>query len=132
MSFLFKSVRWKPAHIRAKHDKKGKTKNGYVTLLTDGDYKLYEHLKVVFKEAKKAENSLVQSSPAKFSQFTEYYLEGPDGKRIDEIELSNKKVLSAVGADNTSKLKVYLKENNIKIKNVQDLQKVVHFLNGQS
>jgi len=38
-------------------DKKGNTKNGYLTLLKDGKYKLYHHLGVSFKEAKKAENT---------------------------------------------------------------------------
>lgn len=113
-------------------DKNGNTKNGYVTLLSDGAYKLYEHLKVTFKDAKRAENSFVQASPAKFSQFTEYYIEKPDGKRIDQIELNNKKVLEVLETEKANELKAFLKENKMKIKDVQDLYTVVNFLNGQS
>lgn len=111
-------------------DKKGNTKNGYLTLLSDGDYKLYRHLHITFKEAKKAENSLTKGSPAKFSQFTEYYIEGPDGKRINQVELSNKKLLSLLSGDQKSSLASYIKENKVKIKNEQDLIKVLNFLNS--
>lgn len=122
----------KPMSFKTFVDKNGNTKNGYMALLADGDYKLYEHLKVTFKEAKKAENSFVPGSSAKFSQFTEYYLEDPEGKRIDEIELNNKKVLEALEAEKAAELKAFLKENKIKVKDVQDLYTVVNFLNGQS
>ncbi|NKI33239.1 hypothetical protein [Croceivirga thetidis] len=111
-------------------DKRGNTKNGYMTLVSDGEYKLYKHLKVTFKEAKKAENSLVKGSPARFSQSTVYYLESPDGKRLDEVQLNNKKLLELVDKSKQEDLKQYLKENKIKVNDVNDLNKVVNFLNG--
>ena len=122
----------KPTSFKTFVDKSGNTKNGYMTLLSDGNYNLYKHLKVTFKEAKKADNSFVKGSPAKFSQFTEYYLEKPDAKRIDEIELSNKKIIQLVSGEKSDELKVFLKENKIKVKDENDLIKVVNFLNGQS
>lgn len=111
-------------------DKNGNTKNGYLTLMYDGEYKLYKHLKVTFKEAKKAPNSFVQGTPAKFSQFTEYYLESADGKRIDEVELSNKKLIQLVGGDKANELKSFLKKNKLKVNNENDLYKVMEFING--
>ena len=111
-------------------DKSGNTKNAYLTLLVDGNYKLYKHLEVTFKEAKKAENSFVQGKPAKFIQFVEYYLEGPDGKRIDQVELNNKKVLNVISEDKKASLSSFLKENKLKIKGEQDLMKVLSFLNS--
>jgi len=111
-------------------DSQGNTQNGYLTLLSDGDYKLYKHIDVVFKEAKKAENSFVKGKPAKFIQFVEYYLEGPDGKRIDQVELNNKKVLNVISEDKKASLSSFLKENKLKIKGEQDLMKVLSFLNS--
>ena len=111
-------------------DKRGNTKNGYLTLLSDGEYKLYKHLRVTFKEAKKAENSMVKGSPAKFSQSTVYFLESPDGKRIDEVQLSNKKLLDLVNKEEQNSLKKFLKENNIKINDEGDLYQVLNFLNS--
>jgi len=111
-------------------DKNGNTKNGYLTLLASGDYKLYQHLKVTFKEAKKAENSFVQNIPAKFSQSTEYYLEVTNKNRIDQVELSNKKIIQLVDDEKANELKTFLKENKIKVRDVNDLYTVINFLNG--
>ena len=111
-------------------DKNGNTKNGYMTLLAKGDYKLYKHLKVTFREAKKAENSFVKSTPAKFSQSSEYYLEGPDGKRIDQIELNNKKIVQLVNGEKSSGLKSFIKENKLKVKDENGLFTIVSYLNG--
>lgn len=118
----------KPMSFKTIVDKSGNTKNAYLTLLADGNYKLYKHLEVTFREAKKAENSFVKGSPAKFSQFTEYFLEKPDAKRIDQIELNNKKLVQLVGND---ALNTFLKENKLKVKDENALIKVVHFLNEQ-
>lgn len=122
----------KPMSFKTFVDKNGNTKNGYMTLLSDGNYKLYEHLDVTFKEAKRAENTFVKSSPAKFTQFTEYYLEQPDGKRIDQVELTNKKLVQLVDGEAADELNAFLKENKIKIKEENDLIQVVNFLNGKT
>ena len=113
-------------------DKNGNTKNGYLTSIVNGDYKLYKHLKVTFKEAKKADNTFVQSTPAKFTQFTEYFLESPDGKRIDQVEMGNKKVLQLLTASDAQRLKEYLKDKKLKIKDEYDLIEVVNFLNNSN
>ncbi len=110
-------------------DKNGATRNGYLMLLKDGKYKLYEHLGVTFKEAKKAPNSLVQGSPAKFTQYTEYYLESPDGRKIEQIPLNNKKLLKLVSSDSQEALSSFLKAEKLKVKDVSGLYKVVDFLN---
>ena len=120
----------KPMSFKTFTDKNGNTQNGYLTLLSDGDYKLYKHLKVTFKEAKKAENTFVKGTPAKFSQSTEYYLESPDGKRVDEIQFNTKKLLNVVDKEKQEGLKNYLKENKIKVNNEVSLYKVLNYLNS--
>jgi hypothetical protein len=122
----------KPTSFKTFVDKSGNTKNGYLTLLVSGDYNLYKHLKVTFKEAKKAENSFVQGSPAKFTQFTEYFLEDSNGNRIDEIEMSNKKIVQLIGGEKGDELRAFLKENKIKVKDTNDLYRVMSFLNAES
>ncbi len=110
-------------------DKTGKTQNGYLTLLQDGDYKLYKRLNVTFKEGKKAENTFVKNTPARFSQFEEYYLEAEGSNKIEEIELSNKKLLNLISGNQQSALKDFMKENKIKLKDENDLYTVFQFLN---
>ncbi|MEM1001504.1 MAG: hypothetical protein AAGH46_02520 [Bacteroidota bacterium] len=110
-------------------DKNGGTKNGYLTLIKDGHFKLYRHLKIVFKEAKKAENSLVKGTPAKFLQSDEFYLEQPSEKSIRQIELNNRKIIQLFNDDTSSDLKEFLKNNKIKVNDENDLHQVINFLN---
>jgi len=111
-------------------DGKNSTKNGYLTLLRDGTYKLYKKLRVSFKDSKKGENSFVQDRPAKFSQFDEYYLEVEGVNKISHVALNNKKVLELVASDKKAELKSFLKDNKLKVKSEKDLIQVVDFLNN--
>jgi len=119
----------KPMSFKTFVNKKGKTKNGYLTLLKDGKYKLYHHLGVSFREGKKAENSFVNEQPAKFSQYDEYYVEAESGKKNNQVEFSNNKVLELVAENDKENLKKFLKKNKLKIKTVNDLYQVIDFLN---
>jgi len=119
----------KPMSFKTFIDKKMNTKNGYLALLNDGKYKLYHHLRVTFKDVKKAANSFDKERPAKFSQFDEYYLEDESGKKISQIEFSNKKVLDLIGANHREATQQFLKSKKLKIKTLKDLHEVITFLN---
>jgi hypothetical protein len=110
---------------------KNKTINGYLTQLNeDSVYDLYKRISVKFTEGKPAPNSFVKAVPARFSQFTEYYFQKDGVNRIDEIPLKNGKLLKLLEGDLREKLKVYLKENNLNIKNEADLIRVFEFINS--
>ncbi|MEN1785269.1 MAG: hypothetical protein AAGF77_09035 [Bacteroidota bacterium] len=112
-------------------DKSGLTQNGYLTELKKGKFTLYERVDVKYTEGQKAQNSFVPAIPAKFSQFTEYYVEVEGEKRIDQLELKPRKLLNLVEEKEKSEsLKLYLKENKINLKNKRDLLTVLDFLNG--
>jgi len=111
-------------------DKNGVTQNGYLTLINNGKFKLYKRLNITFKEAKKSTNSFTADVPARFTQFTEYYLESENGKRIDELELNNKKFLNLVESSKQESVKKFIKENKIKLKDENDIQTVLNFLNS--
>ncbi|KAA2218453.1 hypothetical protein [Maribacter flavus] len=109
---------------------KNQTLNGYLLLLNDGNtYDLYRRIRVKFTEGKPAPNSFVKAVPARFSQFTEYYFQKEGVNRIDEIALSNSKLLKHLEGSDKEALKKYLKENKIKIKEEADLLNVFGFLN---
>lgn len=110
-------------------DKKGLTQNGYLTLLSAGKYSLYKRSDVKYTQPQKAQNSFIAATPARFSKFTEYYFELEGRNRIDELELKNKKLLKLVEESERESLKLYLKENGIKIKNEQDIISVLSYLN---
>lgn len=112
-------------------DKKGTTQNGYLTKLSDGKYSLYRRTDVKYTEGQKAQNSFVKAIPARFSKFTEFYLGIEGVNRIDELELKNRKLIKIVPDDKKEALKVYLKENNIRINNEASVIKVLDFLNQE-
>lgn len=110
-------------------DKNGLTQNGYLTLLKDGDYALYLRNTAKFTESQKAPNSFVKAIPAKFSQYEEYYLEIKGIKRVDEIQFKNKKFLKLLPDDVRISTENYLKKEGTKIKDIDDVKKVLAYLN---
>ncbi|WP_421808712.1 hypothetical protein [Flagellimonas sp.] len=111
-------------------DKTNTTMNGYLLELVDGEkYNLYKRTKVKFTEGAPAANSFVKATPNRFSQFTEYYIEKEGGNRIDEIETSNRKILKVLEGSDKEKVKAYLKEKNVKVRNVENVVKIVELLN---
>ncbi|GMN07591.1 hypothetical protein MTsPCn5_29800 [Croceitalea sp. MTPC5] len=122
-------VNGKPMAFETFIDKRGKTQNGYLTQLVDGKYSFYKRTDVKYTEGQKAQNSFVQAIPARFSQFTEYYLEIDGANRIDELELSNRKFIKLLPNDKKEATKAFLKENKIKINDEASVLKVLEFLN---
>ncbi|KPM32485.1 Hypothetical protein I595_903 [Croceitalea dokdonensis DOKDO 023] len=110
-------------------DKRNRTQNGYLTLVQDGKFKLYERNNIKYTEGQPAPNPFIKAVPPKFSQFKEYYLEIEGNNRVDEVELKNKKLLKLLPADMKVSTQQYLKENKIKIKDIEDLMAVVTYLN---
>lgn len=112
-------------------DKNNSTLNGYLATLIDGSpYKLYQRTTVKYTEGVPAANSFVRATPNKFSQFTEYYIEKEGANRIDEIELSNRKILSLIQGSDKEKLKKYFKDNKFKVRDLADLTTVIELLNS--
>lgn len=112
-------------------DKKNLTQNGYLTLLANGKYKFYKRVDVKFTEGQKAQNSFVKATPARFSKFTEYYLQVPGKNRIDELKISNRHLMKQMPEDKKVALKNYLKENKIKVTSEADIISVLDWLDQQ-
>ncbi len=112
-------------------DAKGRTMNGYLISLFEGDtYDLYKRTHVKFTEGKPATSSFTKAVPSRFSQFTEYYFQKEGVNRMDEITLKNSKLIKLISdATAKEKLKLYLKENELNVKEEADLIKAFEFLN---
>ncbi|MBZ9728464.1 hypothetical protein LB467_02090 [Salegentibacter sp. JZCK2] len=111
-------------------DKSDNTLNGYLTKLYDGEiYDLFKRTKVKFTEAQPAQNSFVKATSNRFTHFTEYYLQKKGVNKIEEIILKNRKLLKMVDTAKKKELEVFIKDNNLKIKNEIDLIKAIQFLN---
>lgn len=121
----------KPLSFKTFVTEKKETINGYLTLLQKGNtYDLYQRTLVKFTEGQPAQNSFVAAVPSRFTKFTEYYFQKDGVNRIDQIPQKNKKLLKLIDASKREDLKIFLKENNLNIKNEQDLIKVFDYLNS--
>ncbi|WP_286812954.1 MULTISPECIES: hypothetical protein [unclassified Maribacter] len=121
----------KPLSFKTFVTEKNETINGYLTLLQKGNtYDLYQRTLVKFTEGQPAQNSFVAAVPSRFTKFTEYYFQKDGVNRIDQIPQKNKKLLKLIDASKREDLKIFLKENNLNIKNEQDLIKVFDYLNS--
>lgn len=109
---------------------KNRTLNGYLNQLYKGkEYSLYRRTTVKFTEGQDAQNSFVAAVPARFTQFTEYYLKKKGVNRIDQVLQKNGKFLKQLDSDMVSEVKNYINENNLNVKDEYDLVKVFEFLN---
>ncbi|MFS4493619.1 hypothetical protein [Maribacter sp. 2308TA10-17] len=109
---------------------KKRTTNGYLTEIVNGEeYDLFKRIHVKFTEGTAAQNSFVAAIPARFTKFTEYYMQKKGVNRIDEVLPKKGKLLKLLGDSQKESVKNYLKENDLNIKNESDLIKVFEFLN---
>ena len=73
---------------------------------------------------------MVRKWASRFSQFTEYYFQKDGVDRMDEIKLKNSQLLKLIDASKKADLKQFLKDNDLNIKNEQDLVQVFGYLNN--
>ena len=118
----------KPMSFKTFIDRKGKTTNGYLTLLHDGEtFDLFKRTHVKYTEGSPAQNSFVKATPNRFAHFVEYYMQKKGVDRIDEVQLKKNQLIKAVGGDKQA-LSSYLKENSLDIKKEADLIKFFAYL----
>ena len=124
----------KPMRFMTFIDKGGKTMNGYLTQLVDGEnYDLYKRVHVKFTEGQKSPNSFVKSTPSRFSQFTEYYVQKKGVDRVDELQQKNSKLYAlAENPEQKQLLKAFLKDNRLDVDNEEDLVRLIMFLDRNS
>ena len=125
-------INGKPMGFSTFIDKKGNTTNGYLTTLLNGKkVNLYRRDNVKFTEGQKAQNSFVKAVPNRFTHFIEYYYQMDGVNRIDEIPLKENKLLKLFKEPLRAKIKTYIKDNNIDIKEEADLVKLFEYIDGQ-
>ncbi len=114
-------------------DKEGKTLNGYLTQLVDGEnFDLYKRTRVKFTEGSKASNSFVKATPSRFSQFEEYYIQKTGVDRIDELVPKKGKLYNQMDADQKAGLKEFIKENDLDLDNDKDLMSIILYMDRNS
>ena len=105
-------------------------RNGYLYTLVEGKkYSLYYRNRVRFKEGMKAVNSMVRSTPNKFTHFTDYYIV-QNSEPVANYFSGKIKDLEMFLNDDIDKAKGYLKDNKLSTKKIEDLTSLFNFLNS--
>ena len=102
---------------------------GYLVVLVDNiRYSLYIKRKKVFMKAVEARTSLDRSFPARFIDEISYYYSSSGDTPIP-LRISKSSIIKISG-ENGSKVRIYIKENGIKIKSLEGLVKVFNYINS--
>ncbi len=112
-------------------DKKKLTQNGYLTELRSGEYTLYKRVDVKYTQGQKAQNSFVPALPARFTKFTEYYLQIEGVNKIQELELKKRKLIKLIPDNKKEEAIAFIKENGVKITDEYGVFKVLDYLNSK-
>ncbi len=114
-------------------NEKKNIESGYLTTLLNGtDYKLYKRVVAKFTEAKAAANSMVNPTPSKFTQFTEYYIQHGAGNEIVELPTKKNKMLKLFDSTVAKEIKEYITGENINLAQENDLIKTIAFLDSSN
>ncbi|MEB8344973.1 hypothetical protein OO010_02870 [Flavobacteriaceae bacterium KMM 6898] len=104
--------------------KKNEHSEGYLNLIVPGDrFKLFRKDFVKFKKGAAAANSMVKSTPDKFTNFAEYYYADNNDQNQKAYILENnlKNFLNSLKKEERGKIKSIIKEQNLNTKKEADL-----------
>lgn len=111
--------------------KKSETKNGFLSVIENGDnYTLYHRLAVKFSEGKAAANSMVNAIPSRYAHFVEYYYKKKGVDRIDQLIQKKGSLLKILDKELREEVSGFLKENKIDLSNEEDLIKTFEYINS--
>lgn len=100
---------------------------GYLKELFKGrNFAFYERNSKVYMEATVARTSLERSFPARFIEKTEYYYSVNNGA-LNQLKLSRKKILTKLKPYSSS-IKMFMNDNDTKLKSLQDVVALFNFL----
>lgn len=98
------------------------TQTGYLkTIFKGSDISLLIRETKMFKEGVKAQTTLETSFPAKLIDVKEFYILKASNKNAVLLKQKNKKVLEIIDTQYKSEMNLYLKNNNLNVKNDKDL-----------
>ena len=101
---------------------KNGVRNGYVNRLYKGStISLYERIKSKFSEGMRAQSSMVRSTPDKFSQFTQHYIQFEDQKLLEFIPTKKRKLINALPDKLQSKAISLFEENKYDLRTTSGL-----------
>ena len=110
---------------------KNGVRNGYVNRLYKGStISLYERIKSKFSEGMRAQSSMVRSTPDKFSQFTQHYIQFEDQKLLEFIPTKKRRLINALPEKLQSKAISLFEENKYDLRTTSGLSAFISDLDN--
>lgn len=103
--------------------------SGYLFELVNDQYSLYKRLRVEFEDAVPAKTSYHKPTPARFVTKSVQWFYSTNGKPISLFKADNAG-LKIIGGSHYGDLKVFVKENGIKLKKEDDLIVLFKYYNS--
>jgi len=105
-------------------------RNGYLyPIVNEGKYQLYFKNQVKFTEGTIPANSFVRPTPNRFTHFRRYFFKVDDKPMALQLDKSKSSILKHLPKEAREKAKTFMKENRISMKDEEDLQSLVNYLN---
>ncbi|MBT8281273.1 MAG: hypothetical protein KJO16_06815 [Muriicola sp.] len=112
-------------------NKKDETKNGYLSIISEGDaYTLYHRLAVKYSEGKAAANSMVMAIPSRYAHFVEYYYKKAGVDRIDQLTQKRGALLKILEKEMRDQVNTFIKEEKIDLSEEADLIRTFEYINS--
>lgn len=111
--------------------KKDETKNGYLSIISEGEsYTLYHRLAVKYSEGKAAANSMVMAIPSRYAHFVEYYYKKAGVDRIDQLTQKRGALLKILDKEMRDQVNTFIKEEKIDLSEEADLIRTFEYINS--
>lgn len=102
--------------------------SGFFKVLVTGHYELYEKINIKIVQGSYVAALDMGDKEVSYTRTIEYYMW--EGKQFQRIKLSRKH-FAATFPEKKDLLLAFLKKNDINLKNPEDLQRTVRFMNGE-
>ncbi|QCX01084.1 hypothetical protein FGM00_13520 [Aggregatimonas sangjinii] len=111
-------------------DEKGKKRSDYLISKTSGDnYKLFQRMECNFVEGKKAENSMVNAIPNRFTNSSSYYLKNQSTAVVSYLPTKKSQLLKLFKENDKMQLANLIKKKGLNLKKENDLVALFEFAN---
>ncbi len=107
----------------------GIKQKGYLIQLIDGQYPLYKKIKVEYMNAEEPTSGYDTYQPPRFSRLNDDYYMGMSGEVFEIDSYRKRKFLRLYFKDQKSEFLDYMKDNNINLRNEDELIKFFQYLN---
>ena len=118
-------------HYMPYYDEKENFMEGYLTLLKEGETLiLYRRSVKKFTAPKVAANSMVNGTPSRFTDYSEYYFKEKDSGTVRELPIHKRKTAALFGSDKRPDIEKYIKKHKPDVDSEMEVLQLFEFIDS--